>query len=236
MTQGPVGGHRSPFTPPRRLPALEAFRVVTPRPDRCRDPGLFLMAVCQGFHFSPLRAPCLDSPSVRTETEGGREGQSGELGATRPECRAGPSSDVALSAPLTPFFTFSVHFLPSGLSLDLTDSVIPSQAWILGSGAPRVAVSGPAVHLVATVHLLTCTSLWAVCCVRAGPGWPTAPHQVSSSWNLAQSGFSPSPCSVCVSGLLRAHLWPLWAGCLQLGWLATGSPRPSVFSAAAGLT
>ena len=65
-----MGGRHSPFTPPHRLPALEAFGVVTPRPDRCRDPGLFLVAICQGFHFSPLRAPCLDSPSVRTETEG----------------------------------------------------------------------------------------------------------------------------------------------------------------------
>lgn len=79
-----------------------------------------------------------------------------------------------LSTP-DPFFHFLCAFLPSGLSLDLTDSIIPSQAWILGSGAPRVAVSGPAVHLVATVHLLICTSLWAVCCVRAGPGWPTPP-------------------------------------------------------------
>lgn len=79
------------------------------------------------------------------------------------------------SALLTLFFTFSVNFLPSGFSLDLTDSVIPSQAWILGPGAPRVAVSGPAVHVVAIVRLLVCVSLGAVCSVRAGPGRPTPP-------------------------------------------------------------
>ena len=139
------------------------------------------------------------------------------------------------SALLTLFFTVSVNFLPSAFSLDLTDSVIPSQAWILGPGAPRVAVSGPAAHMVVIVRLLVCVSLGAVCSVRAGPGRPPPSHQASSSWNPARSGFSPSPYSVCVSGLLQARLWPLWAGCLQLGWLATGGPRPSVFSAAAGL-
>lgn len=143
---------------------------------------------------------------------------------------------MALSALLMAFFTFFVHFLPSGLSLDLTDSVIPSQAWILGSGAPRVAVSGPAVHLVATVHLLMLHLVMGCVLCEGRAGLAHRPHQVSSSWNLAQSGFSPSPCSVCVSGLLRARLWPLWAGYLQLGWVATGSPRPSVFSTAAGLT
>lgn len=76
------------------------------------------------------------------------------------------------SALLTLFFTFSVNFLPSAFSLDLTDSVIPSQAWILGPGAPRVAVSGPAAHMVAIVRLLVCVSLGAVCSVRAGPGRP----------------------------------------------------------------
>lgn len=119
-----MGGHHSPFTPPHRLPALEAFRVVTPRPDRCRDPGLFLVAICQGFHFSPLRAPCLDSPSVRAETEGRREGGSGESGATWLESRAGPSSGVALSTP-DPIFHFLCEFSPV--------SVQPRSHWFCNS-------------------------------------------------------------------------------------------------------
>lgn len=121
-----------------------------------------------------------------------------------------------LSTP-DPFFHFLCAFLPSGLSLDLTDSIIPSQGWILGSGAPRVAVSGPAVHLVATVHLLICTSLWAVCCVRAGLGWPTPPTRSPAPGTWRRTGSRPAR-ALCVWAACSEHAsGPSGQGACSLG-------------------